>query len=50
MMYGRIDYPKNPFKRKNRDGGRGGEGKTVSTQASPPKGLASVEKNLAFSR
>lgn len=49
MMYARIDYPKNPFKRKNRGLGVGGrEGKTVSIQASRPKGLASVEKNLTF--
>lgn len=45
MRYARIDYPKNLLKRKNK---RRGEGKTVSIQASCPKSLASVEKNLTF--
>lgn len=49
MMYARIDYPQNPFKRKNGEGGRGGGGKSVSLQASHPKGLAFVEESLTFS-
>lgn len=47
MIYDRIDYSKNPFKRKNCGGY--GEGKGFfSIQASLPKDLASVEKNLTF--
>lgn len=48
MIYGRIDYTKNPFKRKNCGGD--GEGKSFfSVQAPLPKDLASMEKNLTFS-
>lgn len=48
IMYARIDYSKNPFKNKNCRGM--GKGRAfLSVQASLPKDLAFVEKNLTFS-
>lgn len=49
MIYVRSDYSKNPFKRKNCGGMGKGKAFFSPTQASLPKDLASVEKNLTFS-